>query len=116
MYMCTSYSFVLKFTHFTGQHITKNEDAKSKKKKAFLDTLNYDRCDQMCIWTSYVLRRKEGGKEGNLGLASKILCRPIGTRPVGVAQGKGSSAVDPSIWTALRIENLPKHVSWESYP
>lgn len=102
MYMSTSYSFVFKFTQFTGQHITKNEDAKikKKKKKAFLDTLNYGRCDQMCIWTNYVLRRKEGEKEGNLGPASKILCRPIGTRPVGVAQGKGSTAVDPSIWTA----------------
>lgn len=65
MYMFISYSFFKKkITQFTGQHITKNEDAKSKKKKkkiSWNELLNYDRCDQMCIWTSYVLRRKEGG-------------------------------------------------------
>lgn len=34
MYMSISYSFFFKkTTQFTGQHITKNEDAKSKKKK-----------------------------------------------------------------------------------
>lgn len=64
-----------------------------------------------CVFgREYELQRKEGRKPGT------HVKDPLSSYWDAACQGKGSSTVDPSVWTAWRTENLPKHVLWESCP